>query len=120
MLFLLHSRRWHEEIEDEDKLGLINGENGEATDASILVKMQKIMNDIQSKGRDLCMHEAIAFKDVEIWVASESTKSVINGSKCPISIGKAVAESTCVSVVSKQELTLSKDESLSEEGSSRN
>ena len=119
MLFLLHSRRWHEEIGDEEKLSLINGENGEGTDASILVKMQKIMNDIQSKGRDLCMHEAIAFKDVEIWVASESTKSVINGSKCPISIGKAVAESTCVSVASKQELTLSKDESLRDEGSSR-
>ncbi len=119
MLFLLHSRRWHEEIGDEEKLSLINGENGEGTDASILVKMQKIMNEIQSKGRELCMHEAIASNDVEIWVASESTKSLIDGSKCPISIGKAVAESTCVSVASKQELTLSKDESLRDEGSSR-
>lgn len=102
MLFLLHSRRWHEEIDDDDTLKLIN-ENGkkEVVGVSLLVKMQKLMHDIQSKGRELCMHEAIASKDVEIWVASESTKSTIDGSKCPISIGKAVAESTCTSISEK-------------------
>lgn len=102
MLFLLHSRRWHEEIDDEDTLELIS-DNGkkEVVGVPLLVKMQKIMHDIQSKGKELCMHEAIASKDVEIWVASESTRSAIDGSKCPISIGKAVAESTCASISEK-------------------
>ncbi len=123
MLFLLHSRRWHEEFNliEGDKLALIHGKKEEVIDVSILVKMQKLMFDIQSKGRELCMHEAIASKDVEMWVASESTKTVIDGSKlkCPISIGKAVAESTCTSMTSKQELRLlSKEETLDEGTSS--
>ncbi len=112
MLFLLHSRRWHEKIGDDDQLDLNNGEK--ADDATVLFKMQKIMNEIQSKGRELCMHEAIASKDVEIWVAIDSKKSLIDGSKCPISIGKAVAENTCASLASKEEL-ISEGEALEDQ-----
>ena len=105
-------------IDNEDKLALIHGKKKEVVDLSILAKMQKLILDIQTKGRELCMHEAIASKNVEIWVASESSKSVIDGSKCPISIGKAVAESACTSMTSKQELALTSKQATLGEGRS--
>ena len=40
------------------------------------------------------MHEAIVAKDVEVWVGNESNTTAIDGSKCPISLGKAVQQST--------------------------
>lgn len=95
MLFLLHSRRWHEEVTDDDKLAL---EGGEVEDASILISMQKLMNKIQSKGRELCMHEAIASKDLGIWFGSESNKTAIDESKCPISLGKNASSSLATKV----------------------
>ena len=100
MLFLLHSRRWHEEVTDDNK---------EVNEASILMKMQKLMNDIQSKGKDLCMHEALASKDVGIWVGTDSNKTAIDGSKCPITIGKAVAENASVSMAPKEEIKLQQE-----------
>jgi len=114
MLFLLHSRRWHEEVPDDDKLVL---KNGEVEDASVLVSMQKLVNEIQQKGRDLCMHESIVAKDVRIWVGNESNKTVIDGSKCPISLGKAVAESANSSIATEEEIEL-KLESTQEESQS--
>ena len=103
MLFLLHSRRWHEEeVTNYNKLEANN--NGELEvdydDASILVSMQKLMNRIQAKGRELCMHEAIASKDVGIWLGrNDSQRTAIDGSKCPIALGKAVAENANSSIV---------------------
>ena len=77
MLFLLHSRRWHEKDKLEDK------EN------DVLQTMQKIMNRVQAKGRQLCIHEKIASNDVSI--ESEANKTRIDGAKCPITLGKAAA-----------------------------
>jgi protoheme IX farnesyltransferase len=99
MLFLLHSRRWHEEVTDDEGLNL---DDGDACNASMLESMQKLMNEIQSKGRDLCVHEAIASNAVEIWVGSNTNKTALDGSKCPISIGNAVAE-TASSLISGKE-----------------
>ena len=96
MLFLLHSRRWHEEVTDDEK----------EVEASILVKIQKLVNDVQSKGKDLCMHEALASKDVGIWVGTESNKTAIDGTKCPITLGKKVAENASVSLAPKEEIEL--------------
>jgi len=114
MLFLLHSRRWHEEVTDDGRLAL---ENGGTEDASILVSMQKIMNDIQSKGRDLCMHEAIASTRLGVWFGNESNETAIDGSKCPISLGKAVAESANSPMAAKEEIRLDR-ESAEEESRS--
>ena len=97
MLFLLHSRRWHEDVTTttaEIKLQQLQGLEDEDNNISVLVTMQKLMNYIQSKGRELCMHEAIVSKDVEVWVGNESNTTAIDGSKCPISLGKAVQQST--------------------------
>jgi hypothetical protein len=109
MLFLLHSRRWHEEISDDNTLTL---KDGDAGDVSMLVSMQNLMNEIQSKGRELCMHEAIASKDIGLWVGSESNKTAIDGSKCPISIGKALSASSLIAANEKLEL---KEKSAQEE-----
>ncbi|KAL3794216.1 hypothetical protein ACHAW5_000180 [Stephanodiscus triporus] len=111
MLFLLHSRRWHEEVTDDNKSTLKNGDVG---DVSLLVSMQKLMNEIQAKGRELCMHEAIASKDIGLWLGSDSSKIAIDGSKCPIAIGKAAASS---SIATKEALEL-KQESSQEESPS--
>eukprot|EP00970_Alexandrium_tamarense_P008194 scaffold1559_cov193-Alexandrium_tamarense.AAC.11 len=111
MLFLLHSRRWHEEATNDEKVAL----EKEDKNNSLLVAVQNFVHDVQSKGRDLCVHEAIASKDV--WVGSESHKTPLDGTKCPISLGKVVAESaTSVGVVSEEKLTL-KEEVKSEETS---
>ena len=111
MLFLLHSRRWHEEVTDDVKLSM---EDGDVGDASMLVTMQKLINDIQSKGRELCMHDAIASNAVKIWVGSDTNKTAIDGSKCPISIGKAAAVTASSSIATKEKLKL-KQESAHEE-----
>lgn len=111
MLFLLHSRRWHEEATNDEKVAL----EKEDKNNSLLVAVQNFVHDVQSKGRDLCVHEAIASKDV--WVGSESHKTPLDGTKCPISLGKVVAESAIsVGVVSEEKLTL-KEEVKSEETS---
>ena len=109
MLFLLHSRRWHEEVSEDNTLTL---KDGDAGDVSMLVSMQNLMNEIQSKGRELCMHEAIVSKDIGMWVGSESHKTAIDGSKCPISIGKALSASSLIAANEKLEL---KEKSAQEE-----
>ena len=53
----------------------------------VLQTMQKIMNRVQAKGRQLCIHEKIASNDVSI--ESEANKTRIDGTKCPITLGKA-------------------------------
>jgi protoheme IX farnesyltransferase len=104
MLFLLHSRRWHEDVTAtttaEIKLQQLQGQDDEDNNnnISVLVTMQKVMNDIQSKGRELCMHEALVSKDVEVWVGNDSNKTAIDGSKCPISLGKAVVVNASPSI----------------------
>jgi hypothetical protein len=89
-------------------------EDGDVGDASMLVTMQKLINDIQSKGRELCMHDAIASNAVKIWVGSDTNKTAIDGSKCPISIGKAAAVTASSSIATKEKLKL-KQESAHEE-----
>ncbi|KAL7530395.1 hypothetical protein ACHAXR_003470 [Thalassiosira sp. AJA248-18] len=110
MLFLIHSRRWHEEVTDDE---------GVVDNASLLVKMQKLMNEIQTKGRDLCMHEAIASNDVGIWVGNESNKTAIDGSKCPITLGKAAAENASSSIAAKEKIELKQESSQDEEFESK-
>lgn len=101
MLFLLHSRRWHEDVTttvEIKKLEQLQGQEDEDNNKSVLISMQKLMNDIQSKGRELCMHEAIVSKDVEVWVGNESNTTAIDGSKCPILLGKAVVVNASSSI----------------------
>lgn len=90
MLFLLHSRRWHEDVTDELK--------NEYVDNHIIHSMQKLMNTIQDKGKELCMHEVIATNNVEVWAGDESKKTAIDGSKCPITLGKTVADNALNSI----------------------
>ncbi|KAL7475588.1 hypothetical protein ACHAW6_001499 [Cyclotella cf. meneghiniana] len=80
MLFLLHSRKWHNEMtnsEEEAKETLLNG-------------FESFVHKIQSRGRDLCVHEAIASKDV--WIGTDVHQTALDGSKCPISFGKAIGK----------------------------
>jgi len=93
MLFLLHSRRWHKEVTNFEK------------DKTILESLQSLMSIIQSKGRELCMHEALVSKEVEISIGKGGNKTSLDGSKCPISMTKAVANAQ-VSMNGKEEITL--------------
>mmetsp|Transcript_6185 Transcript_6185/g.9327 ORF Transcript_6185/g.9327 Transcript_6185/m.9327 type:complete len:474 (-) Transcript_6185:70-1491(-) len=76
MLFLLHSRRWHEEVTNDEK------------EETILDSFQKLMSKIQAKGKELCMHEALVSKDVEVSIGEGENKTSLDGSKCPISMTK--------------------------------
>ncbi|KAL7449108.1 hypothetical protein ACHAWC_001197, partial [Mediolabrus comicus] len=62
MLFLLHSRRWHEEeaVTNDEKEAKHDSDRGD-----ILDSVQALITRIQGKGRDLCMHEALASKELE-------------------------------------------------------
>ena len=97
MLFLLHSRRWHENMTAEER---------EKEDSSMLVSVQKLMSRIQSNGKDLCVHEAIASKELEVWLGKDANKTQLDGSKCPITLTKAVAEKAQTSMVPKEEIKL--------------
>lgn len=110
MLFLLHSRRWHE----EDKLTkdeAIEVDN----DESILVSMQRLMDRIQAKGRELCMHEKIVRKEIAIWLGvntdESSTKTSIDGSKCPVSLGKEAIETVNTSISNETDELMKKESS---------
>ena len=96
MLFLLHSRRWHEDLTEDEK----------TENSSMLVSLEKFVHEIKSKGKDLCVHEAIASKDVGIWVGSQSNKTSLDGSKCPITLGKSVASP---SIVKEEKITLKQE-----------
>ncbi|KAL3799788.1 hypothetical protein HJC23_010438 [Cyclotella cryptica] len=81
MLFLLHSRQWHNEMTNDKK---------EETEETLLDSFEKFVHKIQSKGRDLCVHEAIASKDM--WIGTDVHQTALDGSKCPLSLGKAIAK----------------------------
>mmetsp|Transcript_20853 Transcript_20853/g.34405 ORF Transcript_20853/g.34405 Transcript_20853/m.34405 type:complete len:475 (+) Transcript_20853:85-1509(+) len=76
MLFLLHSRRWHEEVTNDDK------------EKTILDSVQTLMTKIQAKGKELCMHEALVSKEMEVSIGEGENKTSLDGSKCPISVTK--------------------------------
>ena len=78
MLFLLHSRKWHEDTDEED-----------IEIASPYLWVKDTVHVIQSKGRELCLHEAIAAKDV--WIGEGENKTVLVKSKCPISLKRSLS-----------------------------
>lgn len=124
MLFLLHSRRWQEDKEEEEEEEVADMEKRkrneveeEEGDISMLIAMQKLMNKVRSKGRELCMHEAIASTDIGVWVVgSKSNMTAIDGSKCPISVGKAVVECANCSIGAKEKIELNHVADVEEEG----
>lgn len=67
-LFLLHSRKWHEE--DDSTL------NG-------------FIHMVQDKGREMCLHEVVISNDV--WVGTKEEKTALDKSKCPISMTRNVS-----------------------------
>jgi protoheme IX farnesyltransferase len=79
MLFLLHSRRWHD-----------NKEEGKINNNMSFSSLEHFVRRLQDKGRELCLHEAIASKDV--WIGSKDNKMTIDESKCPISLTKKEGE----------------------------
>lgn len=114
MLFLLHSRRWHEEekkLMNDDAIDVDN-------DESILVSMQRLMDRIQAKGRELCMHEKIVRKEIQIWLGlntdESSTKTSIDGSKCPVSLGKEAIETVNTSITNEADELMKKESSQKE------
>lgn len=96
MLFLLHSRRWHEEVTNDEK------------DKTILDSLQTLMSKIQSKGKELCMHEALVSKEVEVSVGEGENKTSLDGSKCPISMTKNAQIS--MATATEEVVTLTIDE----------
>lgn len=69
VLFLLHSKKWTENIEDSDGL---------STDTDVISYLKKRASQVRSKGKELCMHE----------IAQDDAKS---SEECPIVFGKTQA-----------------------------
>merc|ERR1711957_870866 len=84
MLFLLHSRRWHEDEAGDELRQTREGDE----DAPLLAGLQKILSGVRSRGRDLCVHESIAANDVGIRLGSVARETPLDGAKCPISLAK--------------------------------
>lgn len=111
-LFLIHSRRWHENEDEETVATAVTatGDDG-AEKVSGKKKEDSAFFDwvrrIQSKGRDLCLHEAVASKDVEIFAAASSSsgtesKTPIDGSKCPVTaLGKKATATVAAAIPSR-------------------
>lgn len=72
MLFLLHSRQWHKDhtIDDPEK---------EARSP-----LENLIHYLQSKGKELCIHETIAYKDD--WIRLNKEKTPFDKSMCPASL----------------------------------
>jgi protoheme IX farnesyltransferase len=89
MLFLLHSRRWHEEeaVTNDEKEAKHDSDRGD-----ILDSVQALITRVQAKGKELCMHEALASKELEVWMGKGENKTSLDGTKCPISLSKNAAE----------------------------
>ena len=115
MLFLLHSRRWHEHEEEavtnDEKVVKQDSDRGD-----ILDSLQALITRIQAKGRDLCMHEALASKELEVWMGKGENKTSLDGSKCPISLTKSAAEQVSMaSSAEKSKLTTTEEQSVTKE-----
>jgi len=89
-LFLLHSRRWHEEAADDDRL---------REDASLLVRARDVVRDLRSRGRDLCAHEALAAADVGVRVGDEARATPVDETACPVALARAAAGSAGAAIV---------------------
>lgn len=83
MLFLLHSRKWHSDKEEDS----INSSNN---DGALLDWISKI----QGAGREACLHELIVQKNLWVQFASSSSsddreeKIELDESKCPVALVK--------------------------------
>ena len=77
-LFILHSRRWRNPVEDDDEL----------EDNDVVAILRRRLSEIRNTGRELCPHEILALAD-----GDENKKSPDaakkNEEKCPIVVGKA-------------------------------
>ena len=77
-LFILHSRRWRNPVEEDDEL----------EDNDVVAILRRRLSQIRNTGRELCPHEILAFAD-----GDENKKSPDaakkNEEKCPIVVGKA-------------------------------
>ena len=77
-LFILHSRRWRNPVEDDDEL----------EDNDVVAILRRRLSQVRNTGRELCPHEIIVLAD-----GDENKKSPDaakkNEEKCPIVVGKA-------------------------------
>ena len=77
-LFILHSRRWKNPVEEDDKL----------EDNDVVAILRRRLSQIRKTGRELCPHEILALADGgENKKSSNAAKK--NEEKCPIVVGKA-------------------------------
>ena len=80
MLFLLHSRQWHKENATDDL----------EEEARACSPLENLMHYLQSKGKELCIHETIADKDV--WISLNEKKTPFDKSKCPVSLVRSMKD----------------------------
>ena len=62
------------------------------------------------------MHEALASKELEVWMGKGENKTSLDGSKCPISLTKNAAEQVSMaSSTEEAKLTTAEEQSVTKE-----
>ena len=98
ILFLLHSKKWKEEVEDFDT-------DRNSTELDLIPYLKKKAASIREKGKELCLHELYTLGDRDTNV----DKDIIvddSKNKCPVVLGKAKAkEAVAITQSTKIEAT---------------
>jgi protoheme IX farnesyltransferase len=80
-LFILHSRRWKEPIDGEDR----DAATADTTMENDLVAiLRRRVSHVRNAGRELCLHEVLAVADEE-----KGNNASNADSKCPVALGKS-------------------------------
>lgn len=84
ILFLLHSKKWHEGVDEE-----------ESVDEELMEVLKRKVDDVRQSGRELCPHEVYAFgtNESEIMKANAATNNGTSSqTKCPVVFSKETSK----------------------------
>lgn len=82
VLFLLHSKKWREGVQDES--------DGQKIDEGLMELLKRKADEVRQNGRELCPHEVFVFgTDEEGHLNANSSHGEESKNQCPIVLGKA-------------------------------
>jgi hypothetical protein len=77
ILFLLHSKKWHEGVDEEVQ---------ESVEEELMEVLKRKVDDVRQTGRELCPHEVYAFGTNE---TGNLNSSATTGNECPVKMKHA-------------------------------
>ena len=77
-LFILHSRRWRNTIEEDEQT--------ELEDNDVVAILRRRLSQIRNAGRELCLHEILAIAEAD---ENDQSDAKSKEEKCPVVLGKS-------------------------------